>query len=690
MARAARASFLVDGESYFDAFARAAERAERSILIVGWDFDSRMVLRYGKGGEPDIVLGEFLNRIAMRNPRLRIRVLDWDYPMIFGTDREFPPIYGISWKPHRRVDIRYDDTHPLAGSHHQKVAVFDDRMAFAGGLDLTAKRWDSRAHVPDDPRRTFAGAPYPPMHDVMAAVDGEAARALARIARARWEAATGEKLEAVEVPGDGWPDGVPVRMTDVAAAIACTSPPCADGTGVREIEQLYLDMIAAARRYIYIENQYFTSKAIAEALKARLREPDGPEILLLTRLSSHGWLEELTMQALRTRLVRELREADALHRFRACYTHVDGLAEGTCIDLHSKVMIVDDEWLRIGSSNLSNRSMGMDSECDVTFEARGDAEHRETVRAFRDGLLAEHAGVEIAAMAQAIDRHGTMGAALDALPRNPRRVERLETPEIPETQLNLVALADPEKPLPLEAMVQQFAPDTSASLMPGRRILALLCLLAVGLALAWTYTPLADLVTRENLVEWGRDFARWSWAPLLVILAYTPASYAMFPRWLITMVGVIAFGPWKGFAYGLCGMLIAGLASFLPGRLVRRDTVRRLAGPRLNRMSAALYHRGALAVAIVRLLPIAPFVIVNLVMGAMRIRVRDFILGSLVGLLPGMLAATVLSEQVSHLLAEPAEINVWLVGTAAALLVALVYVGQRWLRRLDRETTGHP
>jgi phospholipase D1/2 len=91
----------------------------------------------------------------------------------------------------------------------------------------------------------------------------------------------------------------------------------------------------------------------------------------------------------------------------------------------------------------------------------------------------------------------------------------------------------------------------------------------------------------------------------------------------------------------------------------------------------------------VRLLPIAPFVVVNLVMGAMRIRLRDFLAGSLVGLMPGMLAATVLSEQVSRLIAEPTEINVWLIAIAAALLVTLVYVGQRWLRRLDRETTGH-
>ena len=689
MGRARRAALLVDGESYFDAFVRAAERAERSILIVGWDIDSRTVLRYGADGKPEIVLGHFLNELARRKPALHIRILDWDYPMIFGTDREFPPIYGLAWKPHRRVDIRYDDTHPMAGSHHQKVAVFDDRMAFAGGLDLTSKRWDTRAHAPHDPHRTFTGEPYPPMHDVMTAVDGDTARALSAIVRARWEAATGEKLEPVAVEGDGWPEGLPVEMADVAAAVACTSPPCGTEPGVREIERLYLDMIAAARRSIYIENQYFTSQAIASALKARLQEPDGPEIVLLTRLLSHGWLEEITMQALRTRLVRELREADRHGHFHAYYPHVDGLAEGTCIDLHSKVMIVDDEWLRVGSSNLSNRSMGMDSECDVTFEARGDARIRETIRGFRHGLLAEHSGTEPRIFAEAIAKHGTMAAAIEALPRNPRRIERLETPEIPETQLNLVAIADLEKPLPLEAMVQQFAPDTSATLMPGRRLLALLLLFAVCLALAWTYTPLADLVTREHIVEWGGDFSRIAWAPLLVILAYTPASYAMFPRWLITMVAVIAFGPWKGFVYGLCGMLVAAVASFLPGRLVRRDTVRRLAGPRLNRLSAALYHRGALAVAIVRLLPIAPFVVVNLVMGAMRIRLRDFLAGSLVGLMPGMLAATVLSEQVSRLIAEPTEINVWLIAIAAALLVTLVYVGQRWLRRLDRETTGH-
>jgi len=246
VAAASRVALLVDGERYYDAFVRAAERAERTITIVGWDFDSRTVLRYGPDGEPEVVLGDFLNGLVGKNRRLRIRILDWDYPMIFGRDREFPPIYGIAWQPHRHVDIRYDDTHPTAGSHHQKIVVIDDRIAFAGGIDLSSKRWDSPAHRPGDPRRTFLDTPYPPMHDVMCLVDGDAARMLAKTVRARWKAATGEDLKPVQVDGgDAWPRDVPVAMTRATAALACTAPPCGTGPGVHHVEQLYLDMIAA-------------------------------------------------------------------------------------------------------------------------------------------------------------------------------------------------------------------------------------------------------------------------------------------------------------------------------------------------------------------------------------------------------------------------------------------------------------
>jgi phosphatidylserine/phosphatidylglycerophosphate/cardiolipin synthase-like enzyme len=434
IARADRVAFIVDAQAYFEAFARSAERALRSILILAWDFDSRTPLWVDPDGRPGSTLGDFLNRLAEKRSELRIRVLDWDYPMIYGTDRDYPPIYGLTWKPHKHIDFRFDDTHPLAGSHHQKIVVIDDRLAFVGGLDLAARRWDTPEHRAGDPRRFFDGKPYPPVHDVMVAVDGEAACKLARLARERWQAATGKTIPPVESTADPWPTELAADLTNVSVGIACTYPPINGAAEVRHIENLYLDMIADAKRYIYIENQYFTSQRISQALAARLAEADGPEIVLFTRKLSHGWLEEVTMSALRTRIVRELRAVDQHGHFHAYCPHVEGLAEGTCIDLHSKVMIVDDEWLRIGSSNICNRSMGVDTECDVTIDAQGDDNVRRVIRQFRDRLIAEHAGSEPETVTACDRRCGAAWQpAIDTLGSDTRRLQPLEAPRISES-----------------------------------------------------------------------------------------------------------------------------------------------------------------------------------------------------------------------------------------------------------------
>ena len=138
----------------------------------------------------------------------------------------------------------------------------------------------------------------------------------------------------------------------MTTAVSCTFPAVEPHPGAQEVEALYLDLIARARHCIYIENQYFTARRIGEALLARLAEPEGPEIVVVSRLLSHGWLEEHTMHVLRTELVRRLHAADTRGRFRIYYPHVPGLAQGTCVDVHSKMMVVDDQWLRIGSANL--------------------------------------------------------------------------------------------------------------------------------------------------------------------------------------------------------------------------------------------------------------------------------------------------------------------------------------------------
>jgi phospholipase D1/2 len=684
-ARARRVAFVVDGQAYFDAFLRAAERAERSILILAWDFDSRMALRYDKDNKPLETLGDFLNRLCTARPKLRIHILDWDFPMVYGTDREYSPIFGLAWEPHRHIEFRFDDTHPLAGSHHQKIVTFDDKVAFAGGLDLTNSRWDSPQHTPDDPRRVFEEKPYPPFHDTMIAVEGEAAAELAAIVRKRWHAATGRRLKAVKANSDPWPPDQRIDIEDVRVSVACTHPKVNGHEGLRHVESLYLDMIAAARDYIYIENQYFTSQKVGEALEARLKEPDGPEIVLVTRLLSHGWLEEATMQVLRTRLVRDLRAADKHDRFHAYYPHVEGLCEGTCLDLHSKVMIVDDEWLRIGSSNVSNRSMGVDTECDVTVEAGGDKRVRKAIREFRDRLLAEHAGVDVKVLRDSLSTDSSMAKAAENVGSPGRQLRKLEAPEVSEAMMAAAAIGDLEKPISLDTLVQGFAHEETGTRRTRKRPWALIGGIAalIGLALAWKYTPLSEIVTAESVVDFTQSFARNWWAPLVLVLAYTPASMIMFPRPLITLAAVVTFGAWAGLGYAMTGVLLAGVAGYAAGRLFHRDTARRLAGPRLSRVSNLVKRRGILAVALVRVVPIAPFVVVNVVMGAMRIRLRDFVIGTFLGMLPGALAATVLSDQLSAALRDPAKVNGWLIAAAVAAFAALAFTGHRLLKRMD-------
>jgi phospholipase D1/2 len=680
VARAHRVALLVDAEDYFKAFMAAAERAQRSILILAWDFNSRTRLTWDdnpRGAPP--VLGDFLNFLARRRRRLRIDILDWDFPMVYGTDREFPLLYGTTWKPHRHVRLCFDNTHPTIGSHHQKIVVIDDAVAFSGGLDLTCKRWDTREHRPGDPHRVVDGDPYPPFHDAMMAVDGEAARVLGRVARERWRCATGEKLPAPTVGGDPWPSDLKADMTDVDVAISRTVPLGRTIPEAREVEALYVDMVERAQRTIYIENQYFTSHKVGAALAARLAEPNGPEVVVISRLLSHGWLEEHTMHVLRTRLIRTLQGADRNGRFRIYYPHVPGLAEGTCVDVHSKVMVVDDEWLRVGSANLCNRSMGMDTECDLTVEARGDARIAATMRGYREGLLAEHLGVDVSRVRQEIERRGSIGAAIEALRHEGRSLRPLDDlPEWSDTVIGLAEITDPERPVSMDRLIMEFAPDVTGDQPGGFAWGKALIFAAVilGLVLMWRYTPLAGMINAERVIEWAEDFAGRPWAPFAVIVAYTPASFLMFPRPLITLAAVVAFGPWLGVGYALTGILLAAAANYFVGRSMNRETVRRIAGDRLNRVSEVLRHRGLVAMT-----AIPPFPVVGLVAGAIRVKLWHFLLGTLLGMMPGAIVTTVFGDQLQSALRDPARINYWIIAGVVIVFAVGIYLVRRWFKR---------
>ena len=202
-----------------------------------------------------------------------------------------------------------------------------------------------------------------------------------------------------------------------------------------------------------------------------------------------------------------------------------------------------------------------------------------------------------------------------------------------------------------------------------------------ALAAAWRFTPLSQYITAERVMAWARAVRGTPWAPVVVILAYTPAAFVMFPRPLLTLFTVIAFGPWLGFVYGMAGILLSALATYYVGCVLPPDTVKRLAGDKLDDVTQALRRHGLLAMLAVRIVPAAPFAVEGFVAGALRIKVSDYLLGTFLGMLPGVLATTVFGDQIATALEDPSRINWWIVGALIVASIALIWYVRRWFAR---------
>ena len=449
VARADKLSVIVDAADFFRLARQAMLKAKRSIMLIGWDFDTRIDLVPGKSNDevPDR-LGSFLNWLAKRNDQLDVRILKWDMGLVSSLVRGETPFYMLGWMFSDRIHLRLDSAHPLSSAHHMKLLVIDDQIAFCGGIDMTVGRWDTTDHLEQDKRRRSPlGFAQSPWHDATTCFSGPAAAALADLARSRWQAATDEKLDPVETGQDAWPDELEADFRDVDIGIARTLPEYGERRQAVEIETATLAIIAAVERTLYIESQYFASRRIAQAIAGRLAEPDGPEVILINPEGANGWLEAKAMDSARIRLMKLVRKADAFDRFRVLYPVNDA---GTSIYVHAKIMIADDRVLKLGSANLNNRSMGYDTECDILVEAKaGEDAVAETIAAHRNELVAEHLGCTREDVSTAIAELGSLRQAIETLTQTTgRRLVAVPTRELSMAEELLAEsdLADPERP----------------------------------------------------------------------------------------------------------------------------------------------------------------------------------------------------------------------------------------------------
>jgi phosphatidylserine/phosphatidylglycerophosphate/cardiolipin synthase-like enzyme len=403
-------ALLIDGRDYYRAFYSAALEAKKSILLLGWQFDSDVQLLRGddlpQGTTPeDVQLLRFLDRLCRERPELHARVLAWDHSVFFALEREVLQKLYFEAITCSRFQFRWDGTVPIGGSHHQKVAIIDGRIAFFGSQDICQSRWDDSTHRVDNEHRLTRGDWHQPYHEVQVALTGDPVSSLVDLFIARWYGATGERLSPTDLidaaddalPGLEFPITLPIPAARMG--LARTIPEVPGRDGVREVSELYVRAIESAEQLIYIESQYLTSCAVRDALLNRMADYERPklDIVIVLPHKPERLKEEVTVGLPQASLLTTLKREAEEHGHRlGIYNVVAGHSEAGLpiyVYIHAKLMIVDDRYFMVGSANLTNRSMSIDSEIVAAYEAGpGDRALANAIRRIRVRLLLEHLG----------------------------------------------------------------------------------------------------------------------------------------------------------------------------------------------------------------------------------------------------------------------------------------------------------
>lgn len=658
--QADKVKFLIDGENYFKHFMAAAKLARESIFILGWDFHKDALLQPDKSDS--LTLGVFLEDLVEQCHTLEIFILIWDFSWFCAKDRDLDPILPLGWPQHPRIHFHYANYHPEFASIHEKIVCIDRRLAITGSMDLTAHRWDLRNHPFECPERVLPdGRFYDPQHEVSVMITGPLVTALWELCKQRWV----DNVSAVSLPEDPlpqtepWPDCSSIDISAIDCMVCRTQPQYQEQTEIQEIRKRLLELIGHANHRIYIENQYFTDETIADALIARLAEREGPEIILLLPGSTVGPFENEAIIKQQTALIERLKRNDPFERLLVRVAVTRSGTQTKKIFIHSKLMIVDDTYLHLGSSNLNKRSMVLDTECDLSFVATTES-HRNALRTLLHTLLDEHiqlpAGllsdeiapdISVQPMIVNAQEKGNRWLAEYALNRKPDSISQFAA-----------AVGDPCGKIKGGTLVQTLlGVSTTSDKRNGTyssKILGLLpyigSLIAV-VAIGYFWEELFPVDT-ENMHQHAALMSGYEWhiKVFLTTLAFIALASLCCPVNLLLLFVSALFSPLWALCINFIGIAGSLMLTYPIGVYVKKYFGAALTEHFSKPLIERLRKGSVIEIALLRMLPVAPFCFVNISAGYFSIPVARYIQGSLLGMLPVLLLITFFGAGLTALL----------------------------------------
>ncbi|MHA7834954.1 MAG: TVP38/TMEM64 family protein [Algiphilus sp.] len=193
----------------------------------------------------------------------------------------------------------------------------------------------------------------------------------------------------------------------------------------------------------------------------------------------------------------------------------------------------------------------------------------------------------------------------------------------------------------------------------------------------WRWSPLGEWATSGNLETHVETLARSPWALLSLGLLYVLATPVMFPLTALNLALIVVMGPWVGVAYALYGSLLAGLCAYWAGVRLGQPALDRWGNAKVEKALRVVRESGVPGLMLLRIMPIAPYPVVNLVLGAGGVRGLPFVLGTVLGILPALLLMGVVGFQLRSVLENPTVEGVVVLAVIALGCLALAF----WVKR---------
>ena len=692
--KASYAAPLIDCANYYKALHSSIVKAKHSIFIVGWDIDSRIRLIRGEdeaNSEAPSVISELLAWKAEQNPELKIYLLRWDSSLAFFAQREMWAKEVWDENTPDNVETVLDDTIPMGGSQHQKIVIIDDEVVYSGGMDVSTNRWDTRDHPVEAEERDGPDGEYGPLHDVQAVYSGPLVKEFAELVRWRWLRVAESnpinfredaKIKLEDGIPDAWPDDYEPWFENVDCALARTIPFMDEVEPVQEVRNMLLDLINQAERVIYIENQFTSRQEIAEALNKRLKTCPDLNVIVVSSYEPKGRFECEAFWASRIEFKKILFKDIDPDRVIMTYSSItDEQGRSAYKRIHSKVMTIDEKYLVIGSSNLSNRSMTLDTEIDTVYY--GNDEHNSAqIARVRDDLLAEHSGRDVEATAVLLKKDNPARALMTGQLAHGYVLTQVND-EIftdPSSDNLFRSLSDPEEPL--IAM-----PTMDGSSMPVRNPrrrtimvgLGVLIIAILGGLMFWASQAIPWL-SADSINAFLEESRGTYFALPTVLLVYLVGGILFFPVTVLSIAVAAVFGPIWGPIYGILGALLSSATMFGVGKLLGNAGLKKIGGPKVDAVDQKLKSSGIVGVAAIRMLPIAPFSLVNLVAGISSIGLFQFLMGTFLGMFPPMIAKGLVGDSITQIFRNPSPETISYLAGGIILWGLMIWGSQKFAR----------